>query len=189
MVIVAARLEPRLARWWARATPAARWIAVVAPPLALLGAGLLLRAWLLGYWTVPVEWVERHQAAAAELGTAGAEDDDRRAELRLFDVSFLARWTGALLGASLAAAWWAAPGRAPLEVRDAGVGGPFTPPSALLAAFAVIRLGGMAVAAVGEMAELARFAVLLWVIAVAAPRLAEGSCSRLRLEVGGEPKS
>ena len=180
IVIVAARLEPRIVGWWSTAAPAARWAAVFAPPLALLGAGFLLRALLQSQWTVPEAWVERH-LAAAELHREGAED------LRLFDVSSLARWTGALLGASLAAAWWAAPGRAALVM---GTWSRRFIPTAMGATggFAELWLGGRAIAVVGEMAELARFAVLLWVIGVAAPWLAERLWHRLE-PVVGEPKS
>jgi hypothetical protein len=180
LVLVAARLEPWLARRWAAAKPAARWIAVVVPPVALLGIGLLLRGWLETWWAAPAEWAERHRAAAELLG--GDQG------LRLFDPSPLARWCGALLGASLAAAWWAAPGRVALTVR--------TWPRRLVhtaigaaAAGAAIQIGGMAMSALGELVEFARFALLLWVIAVPAPCLAEWLCSRLGSDVGGVPKS
>jgi hypothetical protein len=164
-VIVAVRLEPRLVAWWSGASPTARWVAVVVPPLALLGAGLLLRAFLQSQWTVPEAWVERH-LTAAELHGTGAGD------LRLFDVSALARWSGGLLGASLAAAWWAAPGRAALTMRTWAQRATHTAigvPSGLV----VLWLGDRLIDAMGEMAELARFATLMWVIAVAAPWLAE----------------
>jgi hypothetical protein len=138
----------------------------------LLAAGLALRAWLTTHFEVPVEWLERHRAASVELDSIADVD------LLLFDPTLLARWSGALLGASLAAAWWASPRRSPLEIASwrqrlihtvVGAG----------AALAVIGAGRALVIAAGELAEFARFALLLWVLGVGAPALAEAIHRRL----------
>jgi hypothetical protein len=171
LVIAASRLERPLASWWSGATPSARWLAATLPALLLFAGGLALRAWLGARFEIPVEWVERHRATAVELDPADA------AELLLFDPSLLARWSGALLGASLAAAWWASPRRSPLEIGSwrqrlihtvVGAG----------AALAVIESGRALVLAAGEL-ELVRFAVLMWVLGVGAPSLAEAIHRRL----------
>jgi hypothetical protein len=173
MVIVAPKLERPIAAWWASARPAARWTAAIAPAIVVLAVGLALRAWLSATWEVPAEWVDRHRSTSAELDP-GAQTVD----LRLLDPTLLARWSGALLGASLAAAWWAKPKRAPLEIGawtqrviHTVVGG--------AAAAAVLQLGRSLVQTIGELGEFARFAALLWVVGAGAPWIAEAIYERL----------
>jgi hypothetical protein len=153
--------------------PVARRLAVMVPAIVMLAVGLALRAWLSAYWEVPAEWVKRHHSTSTELDPGAPTVD-----LRLLDATLLARWSGALLGASLAAAWWASPRRAPLEIG--------TWPQRLIhtlvggvAAASVLLLGRLLVQVTGDPAEFARFAVLLWVLGVGAPWLAETIHERL----------
>jgi membrane-associated phospholipid phosphatase len=171
--MVASKLEKPIATRWARARPAARWAAAIAPAILVLAAGLALRLWLSAHWEVPAEWVARHQATSVEVDPGASTVD-----LRLLDPTLLARWSGALLGASLAAAWWAQPRRPPLEITTwrqrlihTVVGG--------AAAAGVLQLRRLLVGATGELAELAGFAVLLWVLGVGAPWVAESIHTRL----------
>jgi hypothetical protein len=166
-VVVAGRLERPIAIWWAGARPVVRWTAAIAPALVVLAAGLALRAWSTAQWEVPAEWVERHQATSAEIDPGAPT-----ADLRLFDPTLLARWSGALLGASLAAAWWGSPRRAALEVKTwrqrlihTMVGGAATA--------GVLSVGRLALQGAGSPAEFVRFGVLLWMLGVGAPSIAE----------------
>jgi hypothetical protein len=171
MVMAASRLERPIASRWARLGPGARWVTAIVPAVVALIGGLALRAWLSARWEVPAEWVARHRATSAELQPGAAT-----AELLLFDLSLLARWSGALLGASLVAAWWAQQGRAPLEIGTwrqrlihTLVG--------IAAATAVLQLGRL-LALATDLAELARFALLFWVLGVGAPSMAEAAHAR-----------
>lgn len=167
VVVAASALERPLGRWWGRATPAARWIVAVLPAAALLAAGLLLRRAIFTGWEAPLEWVARHASASIRLDPASTAG-----ELRLTDASALFRWTGGLLGAALVAAWYATPGRGAVVVQslrrravDSVVG---------LAAIATVLVAGEAlIQRLGTIAELPRFAVLLWVIGVVVPRLGQ----------------
>jgi hypothetical protein len=167
VVALASALEPPLTRWWARASPVARWSVAILPAAVALTAGLLLRELVFAGWEAPAEWVGRHVATSARL-----DPSSTTADLRLIDSSALARWTGGLLGASMVAAWYGSAGRPAVTVTSwrrrllgAAVG---------LPAAAVVLLGGEALLRwMGELAELPRFAVLLWVIGVVVPRVVE----------------
>ena len=173
IVMVASKLERSIATWWARAKPAARWTAAVAPAIVALAVGLAIRGWLSAHWEVPAEWVARHRSTSSELDPGATTVD-----LRLLDPTLLARWSGALLGASLVAAWWGEPRRAPLVIT--------TWPQRLVhtvvgaaAAAAVLYLGANLMRAAGVLAELTRFAVLLWVVGVGAPWMSEAIRARV----------
>lgn len=176
VVLVAGRVEAPLSRWWARAPPAARWTAAILPSLGAIGLGLVFRALILDRWQVPLDWVVRHRATSLRL-----HPDADLAELRLIDLSFLARSAGGLLGTSLAALWYGSAGRPPLEVRSWPRRWIHTAVGAV-ALVSTFEIGGLVVRAVGDLGEVVRFAALTWVIAVAAPLLAESLCARIGFE-------
>lgn len=167
LVLMASAVEAPLERWWARAGPAARWAAVVLPPLGLFGAGLLLRHLLFPGWETPADWLARHRSAAIRLDPMGGSTD-----LLLIDVGGLARWAGALLGASLAAHHYTASSGRHLVVTT-------WPQRALntalgIAAMAAVLVAGeMLIRRAGASTEFLRFAALFWVSGVVVPRAGE----------------
>jgi membrane-associated phospholipid phosphatase len=167
VVLAASAIERPLGRWWSKASPAARWSIAILPAAMLFATGLLLRELIFAGWEAPVEWVARHRATSARLDPLMPT-----ADLRLIDSSGLARWTGGLLGASMVAAWYGAPGRRAVTVAsprqralDTALGLP--------AMAIVLAAGEPLVRWLGELAELPRFAALLWVAGVVVPRLGE----------------
>jgi hypothetical protein len=167
VVVAAAALEAPLVRWWGSASPPARLAVAVLPALAFFAGGLALRELLFAGWEPPAAWLERQRSIGARLGPVGGS-----VELLLVDAGALARWSGALLGTSLAAVHYTAcPGRS-LTVaswRQRAV----TTALGLAGAGAVLGAGELLREWLGSPGELLRFAVLLWVVAVAAPRTGE----------------
>jgi len=166
VVILASALEPPLTRWWGRASTAARWAVAIAPAALVFAGGIVLRAALFDGWETPQDWADRHRAVALRLDPLGLA-----ADLLLIDLGALARWTGALLGASLAALHYASPGRRPVAVgwwreraSNTAIGLPLA--AGLLTAGELLLRRG-----VGVSAEILRFAAVVWVSAVVVPRL------------------
>jgi hypothetical protein len=165
-VLAAAGLERPFRRRWENAGGVARWSLAVSPAVVALGAGLLLRELVWAGWEAPVDWVARHSATSARLDPSATTGD-----LRLLDLSALLRWTGALLGASLVAAWYGTPGRRPVIVTSLRQRALHTAVG-VAAMAAVLGAGELLIRRAGAIAELPRFAVVLWVIGVVVPWIA-----------------
>ncbi|HVR30066.1 MAG TPA: hypothetical protein VMS86_11090, partial [Thermoanaerobaculia bacterium] len=165
LVVAAAALERPFLRWWACASPLARWSVALLPALLLLGCGLLLRELLYPGQTPPPDWATRHRSAVLRLTPLGVA-----ADLVLLDALALARWAGALLGASLAGLYYGGSAARQVEVLTWRARAIHTL-LGLACGGTVLLAGELLVRRVGAPGELLRFALLLLAVGVLAPRV------------------